>query len=98
MTIQWLEEAQEEFCQGAGFYEEQVEDLGERFIARVESAITRILAAPLMPRCFFEQCRKVRVEKFPYALIYTIDEQSIKIIALAHAKRHPDYWKDRQVK
>ena len=95
MRLDWHDEAQEEFGDSAVYYELQAEDLGERFVARMESALARILSAPLIPRCFDGECRKVRVEKFPYAIIYRIRGEELQILAVMHAKRKPGYWKDR---
>lgn len=95
MRIDWHEEAQEEYGDSAAYYELQAEDLGERFVIRMESAVARIFAAPLMPRCFEGECRKVRVEKFPYSIIYRVKGDELQILAVMHAKRAPGYWKSR---
>jgi hypothetical protein len=48
-----------------------------------------------MPHCFEGECRKVRVERFPYSVIYRIKGDQLQIIAVAHMNRRPGYWKDR---
>ena len=95
MTLDWHDEASEEFSQAAIYYEQQYFGLGERFITHVDAAIARLRAAPFMPRCFDGDCRKVRVEKFPYAIIYRIEQEKLQIIALMNLKRRPGYWKIR---
>jgi mRNA-degrading endonuclease RelE of RelBE toxin-antitoxin system len=37
----------------------------------------------------------VRLSRFPYGLIYTIDNGDILVLAVAHLHRRPDYWRDR---
>jgi len=39
--------------------------------------------------------RRCRLSRFPYALIYTIDNGDILVLAVAHLQRRPDYWRDR---
>ena len=95
MTLSWNNDAQSEFGEAAIYYEREVEELGERFITQVEVAAAQILAAPLMPRGFEGECRKVRVERFPYSVIYRIKGDQLQIIAVAHMSRRPGYWKDR---
>lgn len=33
--------------------------------------------------------------RFPYSLIYGIEEQTLIVIAVAHSRRAPRYWVDR---
>jgi len=33
--------------------------------------------------------------KFPYSIIYTIEPDHIRILAVAHSKRKPEYWLSR---
>jgi plasmid stabilization system protein ParE len=38
-------------------------------------------------------CRKCRVVRFRYALIFRERNGEVQIIAIMHMKRRPDYWK-----
>lgn len=95
MILTWHEDAEEEYASAAVYYERQVEDLGERFIEQVEATLARVLSAPLRPRCFENACRKLHVNRFPYALIYRVKADELQILALTHAKRRPGYWRER---
>lgn len=39
--------------------------------------------------------RRSLLARFPYGLIYTVEEQSVIVIAVAHLHREPRYWMDR---
>lgn len=39
--------------------------------------------------------RQIRVNGFPYFLVYLIDPDAIFIIAVMHERQDPDYWLDR---
>jgi toxin ParE1/3/4 len=62
----------------------------------VEEAVGRISAAPdQWPVCgrFY---RWVRASKYPYILYYRILKRNhVLIVAVAHARRRPEYWKRR---
>jgi toxin ParE1/3/4 len=40
--------------------------------------------------------RRHLLTRFPFAVIYTIENQRIYILAVMHLKRKPFYWKDRK--
>jgi toxin ParE1/3/4 len=39
--------------------------------------------------------RRKGMSRFPYALFYVIDPDALYVVAVAHERRHPDYWKYR---
>jgi hypothetical protein len=39
--------------------------------------------------------RKRSLKRFPYHLIYLVQNQELLILAIAHHKRDPFYWIDR---
>jgi plasmid stabilization system protein ParE len=71
--------------------------LGERFISNVEAAIASARSSPRLYRKFHGDARKVRIDRFPYHVVYWHDEESdsIHVVAIAHASRNPSYWRDR---
>jgi hypothetical protein len=38
---------------------------------------------------------RVFVEAFPYSVVYSEEPTRLFIVAVAHFRRHPDYWKHR---
>jgi toxin ParE1/3/4 len=39
--------------------------------------------------------RKALLDVFPYAVFFLAEHSTIVIVAVAHAKRRPNYWKER---
>jgi toxin ParE1/3/4 len=35
------------------------------------------------------------VKRFPYLVIFIEFERNVRVIAVAHGARRPDYWRDR---
>lgn len=46
-------------------------------------------------RRFEGDLRKVRVEDFPYAVVYRLEVSELRIISVMHLHRRPVYWSDR---
>ncbi len=86
--------AREEFIAAATFYEKQQTGLGARFVNAVEDTIARIQKAPHLHRLVESDIRKIRVRRFPYAVIYRLRD-IVEVIAVMHLKRRPGYWRER---
>ncbi|ODS31226.1 MAG: hypothetical protein SCARUB_03647 [Candidatus Scalindua rubra] len=93
--VKFHPEAQIEFLNSSLYYEEQQEYLGKRFIEHVEESVRRIQINPLLYPIAEDDCRKCRVNKFPYGIIYRIKKIHIEIIAVMNLYRKPGYWKKR---
>jgi len=81
----------------AAFYEDCQPGLGHSFLDAVEAALAEIVKHPLMWRKVKGRFRRYLVQRFPYGLIYAVQEDVIYIAAVMHLKRKPDYWYGRQL-
>jgi len=95
MQPSWHEEATEEFCHSAAYYENKSEGLGERFIREVEFTVARILYEPESLRVFGHGCRKMNLRRFPYTVIYTMLGDCVHVVAVMAHSRKPGYWTKR---
>jgi len=91
-------DAKDEFLEAVQYYEGCQGGLGYRFRLAIESATKKIAETPFMYRVLHAPFRRHLVTKFPYSIIYSIEPDHIRIIALAHNKRKPGYWIDRSEK
>ena len=41
------------------------------------------------------ETRRVLVTRFPYQVVYRLGQDDLEIVAIAHLKRRPGYWKHR---
>lgn len=60
----------------------------------VDHAIDRILEGPERYPAV-DDTRRYLLRRFPYSVIYRIGDQGIEIVAVAHGRRRPDYWRHR---
>jgi len=85
-------DARAEFLLAVQYYENCQSGLGRHFRLVVESAAQDIMESPLLYRMLHAPFRRCLLQKFPYAIIYSIEPDHIHIIAVAHTKRKPEYW------
>lgn len=95
MNILWHDSAVFELEEAALYYGGVDDELGLRFIAAAELAITQIKIWPQMSREFDGEARKARLKGFPYAVVYSIHGDTLRIIAVMHLHREPGYWHER---
>ena len=77
------------------YYNLQVQGLGNRYKGEAKSTIKRI---GIFPTAWMEvkpEIRRCIMHKFPYNIYYSIQDDTILILAIAHQHRKPDYWINR---
>ncbi len=95
MNFAFHPEAEAEFLKAIAFYEERSPGLGLDFSAEVRAAIQRILAFPLAWQVLEGEIRRALVHRFPYGVLYAVEEGRIWIVAVMNLHRQPEYWWDR---
>lgn len=98
MKIEFLPEAKEELDEAVQYYELQVKGLGATFESVAKSTIKRIATFPTAWTTVRVNIRRCIMHKFPYNVLYSIEEDTILILAIAHHHRYPHYWENRAEK
>jgi plasmid stabilization system protein ParE len=89
-------EAERELTDGALFYAQEANaELGLAFIAEFEHALSVLGANPGLGAPWRARTRRFTLRRFPYSVIYRIDGEEVRVIALAHQRRRPEYWSGR---
>jgi len=73
------------------WYEEQESGLGFEFIEEVESGYLKISRHPFHYPPINSQFRRLRINRFPYLVIYEVEDNSVIINSVRHVKREPKY-------
>lgn len=92
MKIEFLESAQAELDDAFNWYETQQLKLGTQFLTELDAAIRRISSYPQSYALLSHDVRRCLIKRFPYAILYGINTNTIVIIAVAHLHRKPNYW------
>lgn len=88
-------EALREYVAAANEYQERQAGLENRFIENVEGAIESICQAPERWAVLEQDVRRRLTRVFPYAILYTVEEGYVLIVAVMHCHRKPGYWLTR---
>ncbi len=95
MIVNFLQEAEEEIVKAASYYQQQSSGLGIDFICEVRKTCNLISEYPKASPKVRNNIRRKLVRRFPFAVLYEIDTDSILVIAVAHQRREPGYWVGR---
>ena len=95
MQIEFTEPAFIELDDAIEYYEFEFSGLGKKFLEEVLETLSLINKFPELFSKNSEHTRKAILRKFPYNLIYSILNDRIYIIAVAHQNRNPEYWLER---
>jgi plasmid stabilization system protein ParE len=95
MKVEVLDIAQQELNDAFEWYESLNSGLGYEFISEVDTSIITILAFPKSWRKVGNSTRRCVINRFPFILLYYIDNDTIYITCVAHQHRNPEYHSDR---
>jgi plasmid stabilization system protein ParE len=90
-------EALAELKEATSWYERERPRLGVDFALAVEQAVDRVRELPGAFPVVMERplVRRALLRRFPYAVVFTVHQDTIHLLAVAHAKRRPLYWAHR---
>ena len=97
MKIDFLDLARQELDDAFDWYEAQAPGLGYDFLSEIDRAVRRILVYSQSAAIIETGLRRVLINRFPYGIIYGLDEDRVVGVAVAHLHREPCYWIDRIV-
>jgi plasmid stabilization system protein ParE len=85
------EKAQQEYEEAIEWYIARSIKAAENLILRVEYTLKQICDNPVRWRNEYKNYRELGVKKYPYVIIYTVEEdkQRVVVTAFFHASRNP---------
>lgn len=88
-------EAQLEAEAAVEWYGQRSPAAAGRLVDELHSALERIQQSPnQFPKLALNTRRKV-LDRFPYVVVFRETTTEIEIIAIAHGRRRPGYWRER---
>ena len=93
-------EASQELEAAALWYEAQRSSLGVTFLAAVDRTVEHLATWPdagtLVPGVPAHlEVRQMPVVRFPYRIVYLVTPRGLRVLAVAHTRRRPGYWRSR---
>jgi plasmid stabilization system protein ParE len=87
--------AKEGYANAYAWYFERNTTAAGDFETAVDKALEEIADAPARWHPVDPRHRTHVLKRFPYQIIYRVDGEFVIVIAIAHARRRPGFWKDR---
>jgi toxin ParE1/3/4 len=89
-------DAARELEEATVFYESRVTGLGKSLLDEVQRTVSLIERYPNAGAAISRNVRRVRLDRFPYSIVYRRSADTLVVIALAHHRRRPGYWHGRK--
>lgn len=90
--LELTEEARLDIQESWLWYENQKANLGNEFLLSVEAALSEVERNPFHYQIIYNNVRLAILKRFPYKVVYSIEETRIGIIGVLHNKRDPSVW------
>jgi hypothetical protein len=86
--------AEHELNEAAQYYDLEEPGLGAALLDEVDRCLRCIQAHPEAGAILRGDVRRRLLRRFPYALLYKIKSNGVRILAAVNLKRRPIYWVD----
>ncbi len=90
-----LPQASEELEASISYYESKQTGLGAALLAEFKRTCERIFELPKAARLIRGDLRRRPIHRFPYSVLYRVSNDEIVIVAIAHRRRRPGFWRSR---
>jgi toxin ParE1/3/4 len=88
-------EARKEFREAILWYRARNPNAAIEFRIAVSSSVSQVAEAPRRWPNYLHGTRRFVLDRFPFSIIYLDSAEFVSIVAVAHSKRKPGYWKHR---
>ena len=95
MKVTVLAPALQEIIAALEYYEGQASGLARSLDADLSRSLDFIKGNPHLGSPFQSETRRVVLHRFPYIVVYKALKDEILVVAFAHQKQRPGYWRDR---
>ena len=94
-AYRFLPEARDDLTRAVTYYDQKLPGLGQDLARETQHLCSVITESPLAGIEVRPGIRRRLLRRFPYAILYVLDDTDTLIIAVAHQRRRPGYWRDR---
>jgi plasmid stabilization system protein ParE len=88
-------EAEKDLTEAFVWYEDKRRGLGFDFLLQVDAGLRFVARNPQIYAPAYKGTRKHIIKRFPYKIIYVVEERKIIILGVIHGRRSPDVMKKR---
>ena len=88
-------DAEAEYEAALAWYLARSARAADGFEEAFERALESIAANPQLHPLYDDRHRFCLLRRYPYSLIYRVDGDQVRVVAVAHSRRLPGYWSGR---
>ncbi len=77
------------------WYRESHETASARFRRELDRAVDLICERPEAGSPYLTSTRRILLRRFPFFVVYRVRGENVQIVAVAHGRRRPGYWRAR---
>jgi toxin ParE1/3/4 len=96
MRVEFHPAAADELEAASAFYEDRQPGLGTELLDEVGDVCLLLSEYPAVGGKVDEASRSVPLRRFPFTLCYRVRGTAIQIVAVAHKRKRPGYWRQRE--
>ena len=79
------------------WYNKRNPQVAHAFWQEMENGIRNVSATPRLYPAYILNARRYLLLRFPYFIIFRETDAAIEILAVAHGRRKPGYWRKRLI-
>lgn len=84
--------AENDILESYHWYEQQSVGLGDDFLSELGSTLNLIESNPQQYQVRYKDVHMAKINRFPYCIHYTIEQNTVFIHAVLNTKRNPENW------
>ncbi len=88
-------EARADLLDAFHWYQDRRDGLGYDFKLCVDEVFTKIQRNPLIHKVIRDGIRRSVTRRFPYGVFYIVENETIIVLAVLHARQDPVKWQKR---
>ena len=88
-------QAQQEIEEAFDWYFKRSPEAAGAFLDEIDASLAQIASRPQLYPAYTRNTRRRILASFPYSVIFQEKDDVILVVAVAHAKRRPGYWRGR---
>lgn len=77
------------------WYANRSERAAAGFLAELDRAVDAISSTPARCAPYMHGCQRYLMKRYPYLVVFRELATHIQVIAVAHGRRRPGYWRER---
>lgn len=96
-TVLVRPEAEHDLKEAFIWYEEKRAGLGFDFLLNIQASFEYLERAPLTFPEVYKNVRRSFIKRFPYKIIYRVNQSSVTVLGVIYGGRNPQYFNQRSI-